>query len=224
MKHLVFCLFLMFTIRAWSGASGFPIAPPGTSGSPSSVEVTNFPSTYPVTGTFWQAIQPVSQSGSWTISNTAFTANAGTNLNTSALNLEATQSAMSAKFPATLGQKTMDNSFAVVLASDQGPVPTNATVTPSVASYTDCSTTITTGGTSQTLIASNSARKEYLICNISTQTESAWVNFTSAASTSVNGSIEILPGQCFSSGPVVSGEQINATATTTGHAVVCKYK
>lgn len=51
------------------------------------------------------------------------TANAGTNLNTSALNLEATQSAMSAKLPATLGQKTMANSMAVAVASDQSAVP-----------------------------------------------------------------------------------------------------
>lgn len=51
------------------------------------------------------------------------TANAGTNLNTSALNLETTQSAMSAKLPATLGQKTSAASLAVVIASDQSTVP-----------------------------------------------------------------------------------------------------
>jgi hypothetical protein len=56
------------------------------------------------------------------------TANAGTNLNTSALNLETTQSAMSAKLPATLGQKTMANSMAVVIASDQSAVPVSGTV------------------------------------------------------------------------------------------------
>lgn len=47
------------------------------------------------------------------------TANAGTNLNTSALNLETTQSAMSAKLPASLGTKTIANSMAVNIASDQ---------------------------------------------------------------------------------------------------------
>lgn len=56
------------------------------------------------------------------------TANAGTNLNTSALNLEATQSAMSAKLPATLGQKTMANALAVSLASDQSSIPVAATL------------------------------------------------------------------------------------------------
>lgn len=60
--------------------------------------------------------------GSLTVDGT-ITANAGTNLNTSALNLEATQAAMSAKLPATLGQKTMANSLAVTLASDQSSLP-----------------------------------------------------------------------------------------------------
>lgn len=57
--------------------AGNPINSTGTS---LNVDVTN---TVPVTGTFWQATQPVSGT---------VTANAGTNLNTSSLNLEATQS------------------------------------------------------------------------------------------------------------------------------------
>lgn len=56
------------------------------------------------------------------------TANAGTNLNTSLLSLETTQTAMSAKLPATLGQKAMAASLAVVLASDQASVPVAATL------------------------------------------------------------------------------------------------
>ena len=68
----------------------------------------------PVSGTFFQATQPVSGT---------VTANAGTNLNTSSLNLEATQSALSAKLPATLGQKAMAASLAVTLASDQTTLP-----------------------------------------------------------------------------------------------------
>jgi hypothetical protein len=76
--------------------------------------------TQPVSGTFWQATQPVSGS---------VTANAGTNLNTSALSLEATQTAMSAKLPATLGQKAMAASMAVVIASDQSAVPVSGSVT-----------------------------------------------------------------------------------------------
>jgi hypothetical protein len=62
-------------------------------------------------------------SGSITVTSGTVTANAGTNLDTSALNLEATQIAMSAKLPATLSQKTMAESLAVVLASDQSSIP-----------------------------------------------------------------------------------------------------
>lgn len=56
------------------------------------------------------------------------TANAGTNLNTSALNLETTQTAISAKLPATLGQKTSANSLAVVVASDQSAIPVSGSI------------------------------------------------------------------------------------------------
>ena len=58
----------------------------------------------------------------------AVQANAGTNLNTSLLALETTQVAMSAKLPATLGQKTMTASMAVVLPSDQASIPVAATL------------------------------------------------------------------------------------------------
>lgn len=61
-----------------------------------------------VTGTFYQATQPVS--------------NATLPLPTGA-STEATLAAQSAKLPSTLGQKTMANSLAITLASDQGNVP-----------------------------------------------------------------------------------------------------
>lgn len=94
------------------------------------VSGTFWQATQPVSGTFWQATQPVSGPLTDTqlrttpvpVSGTV-TSNAGTNLNTSALNLEATQVAMSGKLPATLGQKAMAASMSVVLASDQPTVP-----------------------------------------------------------------------------------------------------
>lgn len=85
------------------------------------------------------------------------TANAGTNLNTSALNLEATQSAMSAKLPATLGQKTMAASMAVVLASDQASIPVtlaSTTITGTVAVTKSGTWDITNAGTFVTQPAS----------------------------------------------------------------------
>jgi hypothetical protein len=87
------------------------------------------------------------------IGNTSFIANAGTNLNTSALALEATQSTLvtnlgspfqaggnigntsfkaqlqdNAGTPVTLGQKVALSSIPVVLASDQSSIPTTSTL------------------------------------------------------------------------------------------------
>jgi hypothetical protein len=96
----------------------------------------------PVTGTFYQATQPVSlaslpslATGANTIgsiSNTAFTANAGTNLNTSLLALEsggnlATIATNTGKIPSK-GAATTANSTPVNIASDQ-IVPVSGTVT-----------------------------------------------------------------------------------------------
>jgi hypothetical protein len=107
--------------RSWSLSSG-------------SDSVTVVPSgTQTISGTI-----TANQGGSW-----AVTANAGTNLNTSALALDTTVSTMSAKLPAslvggrldenigswlgstapTVGSKTSANSIPVVIASDQGAVP-----------------------------------------------------------------------------------------------------
>ena len=70
----------------------------------------------PVSGTFWQATQPVSGT---------VTANAGTNLNTSALALETggNLAAINSKVPA-LGQAAMAASRPVVIASNQTAIPT----------------------------------------------------------------------------------------------------
>lgn len=73
------------------------------------------------------------------------TANAGTNLNTSALNLEATQAAMSAKLPATLGQKTMANSMAVVFASDQSAISLAANQSVNLSQVAGTTTSVNTG-------------------------------------------------------------------------------
>lgn len=69
-----------------------------------------------VTGTFWQATQPVS-AASLPLPSGAAT--------------ETTLSAANAKLPATLGQKTMANSFAVTTASDQPIFTADNTLAPS---------------------------------------------------------------------------------------------
>ena len=69
-------------------------------------------------------------------------ANAGTNLNTSALNLEATQSAISAKLPAALGQGTMAQGLKVSLASDQSSIPVSRLDTTTSGSITAISQSV----------------------------------------------------------------------------------
>lgn len=135
------------------------------------------------------------------------TANAGTNLNTSALNLEATQSAMSAKLPATLGQKAMAASMAVVIASDQSAVPVSFAANQSVNVAQINGVTVSTGAgptgtgvqrviesnvaaattanvsslnTNQTLLASNASRRGASFYNEST--ENCLVKFGATAS------------------------------------------
>jgi hypothetical protein len=119
------------------------------------------------------------------------TANAGTNLNTSALNLEATQVTMSAKLPATLGQKTMANSMAVVLASDQTSIPVAATLTAETTKIigsvniapvaTATVTSVASSATNVTLLASNSSRKMATFYNDSTK--DLFLKFGATAST-----------------------------------------
>lgn len=167
-------------------------------------------SSLPVTLPSDQSALPVSQSGSWTV-----TANAGTNLNTSALALETTQSAQNtligavtesapatdtassglngrlqriaqritsliALIPTSLGQKTMANSFAVVLASDQSSIPVSASIA-SISSSTASLSNVSASATNVTLLSSNSSRKGFKLYNDSNKT--AYVKFGATAST-----------------------------------------
>ncbi len=118
--------------------------------------------------------------------------------------------------PLVRGQQAGANSLPVVLASDQGAVPVSA---PTGATYTDCSLALTTGGTSQQLVAANASRKGVLILNPSSQIESLFVNFGAAATTDDSDSIELVPGarEFF---PTVQAIQVNAA--TTGHKVIAK--
>lgn len=109
-----------------------PAVNPADGGSPT--HVNNFPSTQPVTGAFYQATQPVSLA--------SVTANAGTNLNTSALAIETggnlTSIAGTNTTMAVRGQQISAQSTSVVLSSD-GPFST------SIGSATDTVATSDTG-------------------------------------------------------------------------------
>lgn len=123
---------------------------PAGSNAIGSVSVSNFPATQPVSGTVavsnFPATQPVSgtvavtQSTSpWIVDGSGFTqpisasalplpTGAATSAlqttgNTSLADIDTTVGDISAQLPATLGQKTMDNSLAVAIASDQSSIP-----------------------------------------------------------------------------------------------------
>jgi hypothetical protein len=101
--------------------------------------------TQPVSGTFWQTTQPVSGT---------VTANAGTNLNTSALAVESggNLATLVTRTPA-VGQTTMSGSRPVVIASDQSALSVNysaaATQTYSVAGVITINTVLLTLDLSQ---------------------------------------------------------------------------
>lgn len=79
-------------------------------------------STQPISGTV-----TANQGGTWNLNNISGTISLPTGAAT-----ETTLAAASAKLPATLGQKTMANSLAVVVASDQSAVPVSGTVTANI--------------------------------------------------------------------------------------------
>lgn len=101
------------------------------------------------------------------------------------------------------------------------------------ASRTARGTTITAGGTSQTLMASNGSRKGFTIqnpCSATTQgivtVESLFINFTSAATVNTSANVAELP-PCSSyseglNGGVVTQETITIIGATTSHIIYAK--
>lgn len=98
------------------------------------------------------------QSGTWNITNISGTVSLPTGAAT-----ETTLAAASAKLPATLGQKTMANSMAVVIASDQSAVTTSETT-----ASTSSVTSVASSATSVSLLALNTSRKGATFFNDST--------------------------------------------------------
>lgn len=104
-----------------------------------------------------------------TITNTAFTANAGTNLNTSALALESggNLAGISAKLPASLGAKTAANSLSVTQAF----------------AATSTLANVASSATSVSLLAANNNRKTAIIINDSTSDLYVTLNASAASTT-----------------------------------------
>jgi hypothetical protein len=113
-------------------------------------------------------------------------------------------------------------------ASGNIPVVGTVTVSPVTGTYTSKNVALTLGGTSQTLMASNTSRKRIYIQNPCTATgegiaavESIYISFTGAAGVNNGTSIEILACGSYDSdnGPI-STQAITVNAATTGHKIV----
>jgi hypothetical protein len=85
------------------------------------------------------------------------------------------------------------------------------------------STTVTLGGTFQTVLAASATRRNCLIQNPTTATEVLFVHVGTLASATTAKAITLAAGSAFScagSGGNVEGAAINVTAATNGHAFV----
>lgn len=85
----------------------------------------------------------------------------------------------------------------------------------------DASTTVTTGGTFQTVFPSNTSRVNCFIQNPTSATEVLYVHWNTASASTSN-SASLGPGSsftCAGNGSVVTGT-ISVTATSTGHPFV----
>lgn len=89
---------------------------------------------------------------------------------------------------------------------------------------TDRSGSVTTGGTSQTLAVANNRRRFLYIQNPITATETLFINFTTAASTSGVNSVELGAGASFTmtEDTFISVDKITVTAATSAHKYIAK--
>ncbi len=111
-----------------------------------------------------------------------------------------------------------------------GPFSFGQTSSGIAATFTNKSSSMSVGGTSQTLAASNTNRRRIWIMNPSdaagqgiTTAESLYINFTTAAGVNNGTAIEINPGGWWDSGigPTTT-EAITVNAATTGHVFIAK--
>lgn len=116
------------------------------------------------------------------------------------------------------GNGTATGAQRVVIASDNTAFAT----IPSTATSTNGSTTVTTGGTFQSVLASNASRKGCLIQNPAAATESLFVFFGANASATTANSFSLAAGAAIScnAGGYVLTDNVSVTGATTAHAFV----
>lgn len=123
--------------------------------------------------------------------------------------------ALLAKLPAALGITTSANSLSIAPASDATFLIAGA-----IATRTDKSGTVTSGGTAQTIIASNAARKGFEI-----QNQSTGDMYFSTLAVAVQGqpSVRIAPGQLYETPLGGSGTgAVSLIGATTGQAFAAR--
>lgn len=104
-------------------------------------------------------------------------------------------------------------------ASITNPLPVNAT--PTVAFAACASSTVVTGGTSQSVIGANTIVHGALITNPATATEPLFINTTAGASTTVGGTNFALAIGASFSVPGPDAVAITGTSTTSAHVFNC---
>lgn len=127
----------------------------------------------------------------------------------------ATLTAISGQLPATLGQKTSANSFAVVLASDQTAIPVIQDV-----SATGTLTSVSLTTSTQVLLASNATRKGFMIYNDSLNM--LFVAFAATASTTAF-STKIQAGGAYEPGIDYTGVISGIASSASGAARITEF-
>lgn len=171
------------------------------------------------------------QSGTWNINNVSGTVSLPTGAAT-----ESTLSAVSGKLPATLGQKTMANSLAVVLASDQTSIPVTGSFSAAAntvvdlldANILDTSSTNIPGSASSPVqvVASLAATVKALQC---LDTTGAWVGLYVGAAASEVLKLVIGPGSdqtiehSIPSGSRVSLKRLDSTTAVSSGIVAINF-
>lgn len=99
--------------------------------------------------------------------------------------------------------------------------PLNVPLPPYVGSYVDRSGSIAVGGTPQVLAVANPTRKQMIIYNPISNSESLFINFGAAPNPNVN-AIEIPVGQTWKTDNPISSQEIQIVAATSATAFVAK--
>lgn len=123
--------------------------------------------------------------------------------------------AISAQLPATLGQTTMAGSLSVTIASNQSPISVISTV-----SATAALTSVSLTTSSQVLLASNSARRGFMIYNDSLNM--LFVAFAATASTTAF-STKIQAGGAYEPGIDYTGVISGIASSASGAARITEF-